>query len=167
MVVENRGWIGVDLDGTCFTYHEWVGWNVFGEPIAPMIERIRGWLAEGRDVRVVTARVGLPFHYHPNETFYGVSKRHKCRVTGVLFSDADMIDAIQDLFQRHVGRRLPVQCYKDADMTQLWDDRAVQIVPNTGATLAEEHAAEMTALRGKVFQDQSDADEAAIANRST
>jgi hypothetical protein len=34
------------------------------------------------------------------------------------------------------------------NMIELWDDRAVQMVPNTGRTLAEEHEAELSALKG-------------------
>jgi hypothetical protein len=30
-------------------------------------------------------------------------------------------------------------------MIELWDDRAVQVIANTGITLAEEHAAELGA----------------------
>jgi hypothetical protein len=143
------GWIGVDLDGTCFTYHKWVGWNVFGEPIQPMIDRIRAWRAEGREVRVVTARVGLPIRYTNGAETYSSRLINTCHITGEYFSDCMMISAIQDLLIKHVGERLPVQCYKDVHMIELWDDRAVQVVPNTGQTLAEAHAAELSALRGK------------------
>jgi len=149
--LKHTGWIGVDLDGTCFTYTKWVGWNVFGEPIQAMIDRIRQWRAEGREVRVVTARVGLPIFRSNGEDVYSTMPKSQCRVTGVFFSDTMIIDAIQDLFEKHVGERLPVQCYKDVHMIEFWDDRAVQVVPNTGQTLAEAHAAELSALRGKVF----------------
>jgi hypothetical protein len=145
-----KGWIGVDLDGTLFHYDKWVGWNVFGEPIAPMVERVRKWVSEGIEVRIVTARVGIPvWGGYTDAPRVSHVLKHQCRVTGDMFSDASMIRAIQDHLERHGLPRLKVQCYKDVDMIELWDDRAVQVVPNTGRTLAEEHAAELSALQGK------------------
>lgn len=32
----------------------------------------------------------------------------------------------------HLGEELPVTCFKDYGMLELWDDRAVQVEPNTG-----------------------------------
>lgn len=161
MVIDERilklaaqgGWIGVDLDGTLFEYHQWVGWNVFGAPIPLMVARVQRWHAEGREVKIVTARVGLPrfFGLTNNRTKLSAVTRHLCRVTGEKFSDLMMETAIQRHCIEHVGFAMPVQCYKDVDMLELWDDRAVQVVPNTGRTLAEEHEAEMTALRGKAW----------------
>jgi hypothetical protein len=130
-----RGWIGVDLDGTLARYDEWVAWNVIGEPLEPMVRRVRGWLAEGHSVKIMTARVAA---------CPGV-----CRLTGVSFSEEDMTLAIQGWLLEHVGVALDVTCVKDVNMIELWDDRAVQVVPNTGRSLCEEHEAELTALGGK------------------
>ena len=146
------GWIGVDLDGTLFTYDKWVGWNVFCDPIAPMVERVRRWHAEHRDVRIVTARVGLPIRLVGTDVrLVDTTPSSTCRVTGDAYSDADMIDAVQDHLELHGLPRLPVQCYKDVDMIELWDDRAIQVIPNKGITLIDAHEAEMSALRGKGF----------------
>ena len=144
------GWIGVDLDGTMFTYYEWVGWNVFGEPIKPMIERIQAWVEAKIQVRIVTARIGLPWAKTENGMLLYSSKlMHHCKVTGNAFSDAMMMRAIQDHCVSHGLPRLEVQPHKDVNMIELWDDRAIQVVANTGRTLAEEHAAELAALQGK------------------
>lgn len=51
------GWIGVDLDGTLAHYSGWQGIDHIGAPIAPMVERVKRWLAEGRSVKIFTARV--------------------------------------------------------------------------------------------------------------
>lgn len=101
------GWIGVDLDGTLAMYDEWIGPEHIGEPIAPMTERVLAWLGEGRDVRIFTARV---------------------------FNDTDGIARgyIEAWSERVFGVRLPITCTKDYEMTELWDDRAVQIITNTG-----------------------------------
>lgn len=40
----SEGWIGVDLDGTLAEYLGWQGMGHIGEPIAPMVERVKAWL---------------------------------------------------------------------------------------------------------------------------
>ena len=52
-----RGWIGVDLDGTLAYYDGWKGPEAIGEPIPRMVDRVLGWVNEGREVRILTARV--------------------------------------------------------------------------------------------------------------
>lgn len=108
------GWIGVDLDGTLAKYDGWVNETHIGEPIAPMIERVKAWLADGIEVRVFTARVGPT-----NDSFR-------------------TLDTIQDWTEKHIGQRLPVTCIKDFNMIELWDDRCVQVVANTGEPVAPE-----------------------------
>lgn len=149
-LAKEGGWIAVDLDGTILTYDNWVAWDVFGEPIAPMVERIRGWLAEGIEVRVFTARVGLPALIE-GALAPSTVRRSRCRTSGVDFSDHMMVTAIQDKLESIGLPRLKVQCYKDVDMIELWDDRAIQVVANTGRALEDEVRAEFEAQRGKQF----------------
>jgi hypothetical protein len=111
------GWIGVDLDGTLAEYGGWKGEDHIGEPVPAMAARVRLWLAEGREVRVFTARV------FDGYTVVGNRARK---------SADDIRSIIQDWTYRHFGVRLPVTCTKDYGMIELWDDRAVQIEPNTG-----------------------------------
>lgn len=117
----NRGWIGVDLDGTLAHYDTWRGPEHIGEPIMPMVERVRRWLAEGQEVRIMTARANLQLS----------------------------VAAIQVWTHQMFGQVLEVTQTKDLHMKELWDDRAVQVIPNTGRTLAEEYEAERNALAGK------------------
>lgn len=105
------GWIGVDLDGTLARYDEWLGIEHIGEPIPLMVERVKRWLAEGRDVRIFTARVA-----GPNDV-----------------AQARMV--IADWCRVHIGRLLPVTATKDFGMVELWDDRAVSVGLNTGMRL--------------------------------
>lgn len=114
------GWIGVDFDGTLAVYDQWRGAEHCGEPIAPMVERVKGWLAEGKHVRIVTARV-----YSPNN-----KARRQAEAAIALL-------AIQDWCFQHLGQKLPVTCVKDFAMIELWDDRCVQMERNTGRSLAE------------------------------
>jgi len=39
---ESDQWIGVDLDGTLAKYGEWRGVEHIGEPIPPMVDRVKG-----------------------------------------------------------------------------------------------------------------------------
>lgn len=103
------GWIGVDLDGTLAEYHGWNGGKI-GRPIPAMANRVRQWLADGTAVKIFTARVGSK---DSEETAFEFNR-------------------IQDWTEEHFGVRLPVTCSKDFAMVELWDDRCVQVVPNTG-----------------------------------
>ena len=104
-------WIGVDLDGTLavsFHDHQKVVARI-GKPIAPMVERIKQWLRRGIDVRIVTARVCS--RYPDRET-----ERAE----------------IKTWLKEHVGRPLIITAEKDYAMIELWDDRAVRVVTDTG-----------------------------------
>lgn len=113
----SQGWIGVDLDGTLAHYDHWRGPDHIGAPIVPMLDRVKAWLAEGRDVRVFTARVS---HDGTEERRQQV---HEARA------------AIHRWCVNHLGKVLYVTNIKDYEMLELWDDRAVQVEPNTGVVL--------------------------------
>lgn len=104
------GWIAVDLDGTLAHYEGWQGIDHIGPPVPAMLERVKRWLAEGREVRIFTARVGVT----------DVRERH------------GVIVAIDNWSRTHIGRVLPITNVKDFGMVELWDDRAVQVEANTG-----------------------------------
>jgi hypothetical protein len=140
-----QGWIAVDLDGTLAEYHGWTKWNEFGKPISAMVERIKGWLAEGKDVRIFTARIN-----------WDEKSVNKCYKTGETFTNVDMKYAIANYTEQHIGQRLRAQCYKDLHCIEIWDDRAVGVVANTGQTLVDAGVAEYAALQGKVFQSNED-----------
>ena len=109
------GWIGVDLDGTLAIYDGWVAADHIGAPVPRMVQRVKAWLAEGRDVRIFTARVGHVPMGEPGRL------------------DPELIRAcIEAWCVVHIGQALPVTAEKDLHMVELWDDRCVQVVPNTG-----------------------------------
>jgi len=109
-------WIGVDLDGTLAEYH---GWNdgEIGPPIPPMVERVKRWMAQEKDVRIFTARVSFGPHRDVIE----------------------QIQRIQKWCDRHLGNVLPITCQKDFACLVIYDDRAVQVVKNTGELVGQEH----------------------------
>lgn len=126
-----KPWIGVDLDGTLAEYHGYVGPETIGPPIPLMLERVRRWVREGKDVRIFTARVDgakavEPQDYTPEtEAFKQVPivRRH-----------------IEEWCLEHIGCVLPVTNIKDYAMVELWDDRAVQVEKNTGRRVDGEEA---------------------------
>lgn len=120
----NNGWIGVDLDGTLAEYHGWVNTFHIGEPIPAMLDRVRSWLADGRDVRIFTARID------------GGGATSKMGVDPEVVKKYENVEAITEMIQnwteKHLGVRLAVTNKKDYAMVELWDDRCVQVIPNTG-----------------------------------
>lgn len=108
----SNGWIGVDLDRTLAHYDHYTGPEP-GEPLMPMVNRVKRWLTEGKDVRIVTARASHPAY------------------------DLRQKVAIEFWCAKHLGEILPITCIKDYEMLELWDDRAVQMIPNTGISLQE------------------------------
>jgi hypothetical protein len=113
---KENDWKGVDLDGT-LAYYERGDYKRFGPmnigaPIPKMVERVKGWLANGDRVKIVTARVSQ---------------------VGEEGKDVAAIRTSIELWcVEHLGCIIPVTCEKDGYMSELYDDRAVQIIPNTG-----------------------------------
>lgn len=101
-----EGWIGVDLDGTLAMYDGWLGAEYIGAPIPAMVQRVKLWLLQGRTVKVFTARVAV--------------------------EREAVLPYIEAWCEEHIGQALEVTNLKDYGMIELWDDRAVQVEPNTG-----------------------------------
>ena len=105
------GWIGVDLDGTLAEYDGWKGIDHIGTPIPKMLQRVKDWIKDGKTVKIMTARV------HPNQD------RRKLEVTKYWIAKWCL---------EYIGEELEITCEKDMEMEELWDDRCIQVVPNTG-----------------------------------
>lgn len=104
-----RGWIGVDFDGTLALHpDDTVPWPMPGRPIKKMVDRVKRWILNGQKVRIVTARVC----------------NHVSRIQHLPLIQKWCVDVF--------GTELEVTSSKDFAMVELWDDRAVQIIPNTG-----------------------------------
>lgn len=105
--VKERPWIGVDLDGTLATYARYTKYP--GVPIPRMVDRVRRWVNEGRDVRIVTARVAP---LHPDRF--------------------EQLSIVHEWVLQHIGHPLEVIAHKDQHMKVLWDDRVIQVEKDTG-----------------------------------
>lgn len=108
-----RPWIGVDLDGTLAKYETWGGPEQIGEPVPLMVERVKQWLWRGIHVKIMTARASYP---NP------IGRA-----------------AIEEWCEKHIGQVLEITCSKDLAMVALYDDRAIQVEPNTGKLVGEPH----------------------------
>jgi hypothetical protein len=111
----SSGWIGVDLDGTLAEYDGWKGGNHIGAPVPSMVNRVKAWLREGKDVRIFTARV---HQYNP--------------------AREESSAAIDVWSMEQFGLKLPQTAEKDFMMVELWDDRCKQVVLNTGISVEEQ-----------------------------
>lgn len=112
-----EGWIGVDFDRTlAYRVHDSPTLEG-GAPVPSMVSRVRRWLAEGRNVRIMTARVGA----QPRDGRWGTTEQQR--------------ELIEAWCLEHLGQVLPVTAAKDAYMLELWDDCAVAVEENTGRQL--------------------------------
>ena len=123
-----KEWYGVDFDGTLAHYHNFKGAGVLGAPIPLMVDRVKKWLAEGKDVRIFTARV-----WHPDVTSRVSEHEYNSRCAEA----REARIAIKQWCYDQFGRELPITCEKDYGCIEIWDDRAVQVIKNTGMSLAE------------------------------
>lgn len=102
-----KPWVGVDLDGTLAFMPEGIkGIPFIGKPIPKMLARVKEMLAEGKTVKIFTARA----------------------------YDKKNIPAVKKWLKTHGLPNLAVTNVKDPGMTQLLDDRAVAIHRNQGTS---------------------------------
>jgi hypothetical protein len=127
----SNGWIGVDLDGTLAEYHGFVKGQGIGKPIPKMIDRVKIWLNEGKDVRIFTARAAS-FEGDVIEGFETIDE-----LVGKIEVRHKHQEEIEDWCLQHLGKVLPITCMKDPEMIELWDDRCKQVIPNSGITIDE------------------------------
>jgi hypothetical protein len=105
-------WIGVDLDGTLAEHATGrFRKDYIGKAVPKMVERVHHWLAEGKQVKIFTARVA----HSP-----AVAKKIKLWL---------MENGLPPLEVTNI---------KDPGMVKLYDDRAVQVEMNTGKTIVED-----------------------------
>lgn len=105
-------WYGFDLDGTLAHYESGQLYRI-GEPIEPMVELAKKYHEEGKEVRIVTARVATL----DQETLM------------------QQLELIQTWALRHLGFVPIITASKDFALVLLYDDRAVAVEHNTGKIL--------------------------------
>lgn len=107
-------WIGVDLDGTLAHDTGKNGGknalNEIGAPVIPMLNRLRTWLAEGKTVKIFTARA----------------------------SSLRQVQMVKEWLASYGLPELEVTNVKDLAMIELWDDRCVQVITNSGQPVGKD-----------------------------
>lgn len=101
---DRQAWIGIGLDGTLSRGADKRPDEDIGEPVALMVERVRHWLEHGYRVKILTGRAAR----------------------------AENIPAIQAWLRHHGLPELEITHRKDLHMVEFWDDKAIQVVGNTG-----------------------------------
>jgi hypothetical protein len=109
--MNQKPWIGFDLDGTLAVYTYWQGPTHIGEPIPTMIKKVRHLLDSGQRVKIFTARV--------------------CSTQPE--GDREVAEqTIKNWCKKYIGQELEVTSEKDWFMIEFYDDRCIQVEYNTG-----------------------------------
>jgi len=101
---DNNGWVGFDLDGTLAHDSGWKGPQHIGPPIPEMMQRLQKLVQEGQRVKIFTARACVPQNIPP----------------------------VKEWLRAQGLPDLEVTCTKDFEMLYCYDDRAVEVITNTG-----------------------------------
>lgn len=112
--VHGDGCVAFDLDGTLAEYHGWNGIAHIGAPIPAMVERWKAYREKGVKCIIFTARASES-------------------------PDQEMAMKIIDAWaMQHLGEIPPVTNEKTPDIVRIYDDRARQVIENTGEVVGEE-----------------------------
>lgn len=102
--------IACDFDGTLARYDGWKGALHFGAPIPAMVQTIRKHLDAGDEVEIFTARAAGDENTTPEQ----------------------VVEAIKKYCTYCLGQPLEVTNIKHSYFDVFYDDRAVQVIKNTG-----------------------------------
>lgn len=105
----SQGWIGVDLDGTLAKSERNLSLARVGEPVPKMVDLVKSMVNNGVRVKIFTARGG----------------------------DSEQIQLVKTWLMKNGLPDLEVTNAKDYDMIRLYDDRAVQVIANTGEIVTD------------------------------
>jgi hypothetical protein len=103
--------IALDFDKTLANHESDWPLEKIGEPIIPMLNKLKDWLNKGYKVSIFTARMSS-------------DKTPEVR-------DAQR-KIIEDFFQRHRLPKLPITANKHPEFSHFIDDRAYHAEPNMG-----------------------------------
>lgn len=109
--VPREDWVGIDFDGTLSGTNNPGHFEPpypLGEPIVSMLEMVKSLLSAGVTVKIFSARACEP----------------------------ENIPIVQDWTEKHGLGRLEVTNIKDYRLIRFYDDRAIQICPNLGVSVA-------------------------------
>ena len=105
----SQEWIGVDLDGTLARSDRNLSLARVGEPVPKMLGLVKSMVNNGVKAKIFTARAG----------------------------DSNQVQLVKAWLVKNGLPNLEVTNVKDYDMIRLYDDRAVQVIANTGEIVTE------------------------------
>lgn len=115
--------IAVDLDGTLAHYDGWKGITHIGRPIESVVAAMKEAKEDGAEIWIFTARVSSEGDGH--------------HAAHYILDWLKMIDFVAD----------GITATKHKFFTEFWDDRAIQVIRNTGEFV----------IHPEVYRDQADA----------
>lgn len=107
--IEETPWVGFDLDATLAVWHEGQSPTTIGKPIPKAILLVKKYIKKGMKVKIVTARVASS------------QKDRK-----------QQLSLIEKWLKLYIGKKLEITSEKDPYMICLYDDKAIQVKPNSG-----------------------------------
>lgn len=118
---KNKEWFGFDLDGTLAEYEqgEWKGYKVIGKPIVKMCEVAKRLHAEGKTVKIITARVAEASLSAKEATLEQIK------------------EVIGEWCEKNLGFRPEIVAEKDHHLNQFYDDRCFEVVRNEGVMVRD------------------------------
>jgi hypothetical protein len=111
-----KGWIGVDLDGTLAYHDSQQGLHPIGKPNESILFRVQQWLEAGIEVRIFTARA----------------------------AESTLVLPVKEWLRKVGLPDLAVTHRRDFNLLQIWDDRAIQLETNTAELLTPRHHLNLT-----------------------
>jgi hypothetical protein len=105
----NKQWLGVDLDGTLAYYAKWSGIEHIGEPISNIKELLLVLHSKGVNIKIFTARI----------------------------AEKGAIKYIKQWLKNNDFPNWEITNIKDMHCVEIWDDRCVQVIRNTGKLKGE------------------------------
>ena len=138
-------WTGYDLDGTLARWDGDV--TTIGTPIPRMVARCTADLAAGKDVRIITARVGPATEAECAPVLRKITEAQYLAVqlqtyNGTIHDPTAFWTVYQTCLitawcAEHLGKVLPITAVKDFHMEEFYDDRCKQVVTNSGILVEE------------------------------
>ena len=102
-------WTGVDLDGTLAQWDNTSSIETIGDPVPAMMALVKKMIANGIRVKIFTARA----------------------------QDPDQLPLIREWLIKNGLPELEITNVKDYAMQRLYDDRCIQVEPNTGRLIVD------------------------------
>lgn len=133
-----QGWYGFDLDGTLAVYDRWRGIDHIGAPVVKTVRLMKRMHADGLRVKILTARVSPRSNPETKPNPY--LENNWCiqdpdAMPWALRDRWTPLEFIQEWCHGVLGFVPEITHEKDYLMLNLFDDRVVQVEPNTGWVL--------------------------------